>query len=131
MMAAADPLSDAFSALADPTRRAMVQRLADGDATVTQLAAPHDMSVQAISKHLHVLEEAGIVSRSRDGQTRPAHLEAEVFELLDVWLARHRRRIEQRYQRLDHLLANDAPVRPPQAPPTPAPPHHDTPKDPA
>ncbi len=101
----ADALSSVFRALADPTRRDMVAMLADGDATVTELARPHDLTVQAISKHLKVLEDAGVVSRSRDAQTRPAHLEAEVFDLLTVWLERHRQRLEERYRRLDEVLA--------------------------
>ena len=105
-----DQLSKLFAALADPTRRDMVSRLAVGDATVGQLAAPYEVSVQAVSKHLKVLEEAGLVSRSRDAQRRPVHLEAEVFELMTKWIERYRREAEQRYRRLDALLAelNDA-----------------------
>ena len=101
----ADQLSRAFQALADPTRRDLVARLAaDGDATVGELAAPYDVSVQAVSKHLKVLEEAGLVSRSRDAQRRPVHLEAEVFDLMTRWIERYRRRAEARYRRLDALL---------------------------
>ncbi len=101
-----DQLSRAFQALADPTRRDLVARLAaDGDASVGQLAAPYDVSVQAVSKHLKVLEEAGLVSRSRDAQRRPVHLEAEVFDLMTGWIERYRRRAEERYARLDALLA--------------------------
>lgn len=100
-----DQLSHVFAALADPVRRDMVARLADGDATVTELAAPYDISLQAVSKHLKVLGEAGLVSRSRDAQRRPVHLEAEVFELATKWLERYRRRAEQRYRRLDAVLA--------------------------
>ena len=77
-----DELSRVFAALADPTRRDMVARLTDGDATVGDLAAPYDVSLQAVSKHLKVLEEAGLVTRSRDAQRRPVHLEAEVFDLM-------------------------------------------------
>jgi DNA-binding transcriptional ArsR family regulator len=100
----ADPLSRAFAALADPTRRDIVARLAEGDATVTQLAAPYDVTVQAVSKHLKVLEDAGLVSRSRDAQRRPVHLEAEVLDLMTKWLERYRRRMEERYRRLDDVL---------------------------
>ncbi len=101
---AADPLSRVFSALADPTRRDIVARLADGDATVNDLALPYDVTVQAISKHLKVLEDAGLVTRTRDAQKRPAHLEAEVFDLMTKWIERYRRQAEQRYRRLDALL---------------------------
>jgi DNA-binding transcriptional ArsR family regulator len=100
-----DRLSKVFAALADPTRRDMVSRLAVGDATVNELAAPYDVSVQAVSKHLKVLEEAGLVSRSRDAQRRPCHLEAEVFDLMTKWIERYRREAESRYQRLDAVLA--------------------------
>ena len=100
----ADALSSVFSALADPTRRDMVARLAAGDATVSELAEPFDVSLQAVSKHLRVLEHAGLVSRSRDAQRRPAHLEAEVFDLMTAWIERYRRAAEERYQRLDELL---------------------------
>ncbi len=101
---AADPLSRVFGALADPTRRDMVARLAVGDATVNELAAPYDVTLQAVSKHLKVLEEAGLVSRSRDAQRRPVHLEAEVLDLTTAWIERYRRQAEERYRRLDHLL---------------------------
>ena len=100
----ADALSSVFAALADPTRRDMVARLAAGDATVSELAEPFDVSLQAVSKHLRVLEHAGLVSRSRDAQRRPAHLEAEVFDLMTAWIERYRRAAEERYQRLDELL---------------------------
>jgi DNA-binding transcriptional ArsR family regulator len=100
-----DQLSRVFAALADPTRRDMVARLTDGDATVGALAAPYDVSVQAVSKHLKVLEEAGLVSRSRDAQRRPVHLEAEVFDLMTKWIERYRRRAEERFARLDAVLA--------------------------
>ena len=102
---AADPLSRVFSALADPTRRDIVARLAVGDAGVNELAAPYDVSLQAVSKHLKVLEDAGLVRRSRDAQRRPAHLDAEVFDLMTKWIERYRRQAEQRYSRLDALLA--------------------------
>jgi DNA-binding transcriptional ArsR family regulator len=100
-----DHLSKVFGALADSTRRDMVARLAGGDATVGELAAPYDVSVQAVSKHLKVLQEAGLVTRSRDAQRRPVHLEAEVFDLMATWIERYRRQAEQRYQRLDAALA--------------------------
>jgi DNA-binding transcriptional ArsR family regulator len=100
-----DPLSRALAALADPTRRDLVGRLADGDATVGELAAPYQMSVQAISKHLKVLEQAGLVSRSAEGHRSPVHLETEVFDLMTKWIERYRRRAEARYQRLDVVLA--------------------------
>jgi len=100
----ADPLSRVFSALADPTRRDMVARLASGDATVNELAEPYDVSVQAVSKHLKVLEDAGLVTRSRDAQRRPVHLEAEVFDLMSKWIERYRRQAEERFRRLDDVL---------------------------
>src|SRR3954468_3189782 len=100
-----DPLSTVFAALADPTRRDMVARLADGDATVGELAAPYDVTVQAVSKHLKVLEDAGLVSRGREAQRRPVHLEAEVFDLMTKWIERYRRQAEGRHRRLDEVLA--------------------------
>jgi DNA-binding transcriptional ArsR family regulator len=100
-----DQLSDVFAALADPIRRDIVARLADGDATVTELAEPYDVSLQAVSKHLKVLGEAGLVSRSRDAQRRPVHLETEVFDLATKWLERYRRQAEERFRRLDEVLA--------------------------
>jgi DNA-binding transcriptional ArsR family regulator len=102
--AAADRLTDVFGALADPTRRDMVARLAIGDATVTELAEPYDVTVQAVSKHLKVLEDAGLVSRSRDAQRRPVHLQAEVFDLMTKWIERYRRLAEERYRKLDAVL---------------------------
>lgn len=101
---AADALSRVFSALADPTRRDIVARLAVGDATLTELAASYDVTIQAISKHLKVLADADLVSRSRDAQRRPVHLEAEVFDLMTKWIERYRRQAEERYRRLDYLL---------------------------
>jgi DNA-binding transcriptional ArsR family regulator len=100
-----DPLSRVFSALADPTRRDLVARLAAGDATVGQLAAPYRVTVQAVSKHVKVLEDAGLVSRSGDSHRRPVHLEADVLDLMTAWIERYRRRAEQRYRRLDAVLA--------------------------
>ena len=119
----ADALSRAFSALADPTRRDMVARLTLVDATVNELAAPYEISLQAVSKHLRVLEDAGLVSRSRDAQRRPVHLEAEVLDLLTAWLERYRRQAEERYSRLDDLLS----TLPDDALPDPALPDPDPP----
>lgn len=101
---ASDPLSRVFSALADPTRRDIVARLADGDATVNELAEPYDVTVQAVSKHLKVLEDAELVTRTRDAQRRPVHLEAEVFDLMSKWIERYRAKAEERYRRLDEVL---------------------------
>ena len=100
-----DPLSPVFAALADRTRRDLVARLTDGDATVGALAAPYRMSVQAVSKHLKVLEQAGLVSRHAEGHRSPVHLEAEVFDLMTAWIERYRTRAEARYRRLDAVLA--------------------------
>ena len=102
---AADALSRVFSALADPTRRDIVARLAVGDATVNELAEPYAVTVQAVSKHLKVLEDAGLVSRSREAQRRPVHLETEVFNLMTKWIERYRRQAEERFRRLDDLLS--------------------------
>ena len=99
-----DQLSRAFAALADPTRRDMVARLAVGDATVGELADPFDVSMQAVSKHVKVLADAGLVSQRKDAQRRPCHLEAEVFDLMTKWIERYRREAEARYQRLDQVL---------------------------
>jgi DNA-binding transcriptional ArsR family regulator len=109
-----------FSALADPTRRDIVARLTTGDATVGELAEPYDVTVQAVSKHLKVLEEAGLVSRTRDAQRRPVHLEAEVFDLMTRWIERYRRQAEERYRRLDEVLRempDDVEPVPPDNPP--------------
>lgn len=99
-----DRLSRVFAALADPTRRDLVARLTEGDATVGELAAPYAVSLQAVSKHLKVLEDAGLVTRTKDAQRRPVHLEAEVFDLMTRWIERYRQRAEERYSRLDVLL---------------------------
>ncbi len=100
-----DPLSRVFSALADPTRRDMVARLAVGDATVGELAGPYDVSVQAVSKHIQVLTDAGLVTKTKVAQRRPCHLEAEVFDLMTKWIERYRQQAEERYERLDAVLA--------------------------
>ena len=99
-----DPLSRVFSALADPIRRDMVARLSVGDATLVELAASYDVSVQAVAKHLKVLEAAGLVTRGRDAQRRPVHLEAPVFDVMTTWIERYRDQAEQRYRRLDDVL---------------------------
>ena len=116
-----DQLSKVFAALGDPIRRDMVARLTAGDATVSALAAPYDVSMQAVSKHLRVLEEAGLVTRGRAAQTRPVHLEAQVFDLMTAWIERYRRNAEERYQRLDDVLRDlpddVAPLPPPLADP--------------
>jgi len=101
----ADQLSKVFAALADPTRRDLVARLAVGDATVGELAAPYDVSVQAVSKHIKVLQDAGLVRRDGTSHRRPVQLDAEVFDMATAWIERYRRRAEQRYQRLDALFA--------------------------
>jgi len=97
-------LDATFAALADPTRRAILARLASGDASVMELAEPFAMSQPAISKHLKVLERAGLVSRSRDAQRRPRRLEAKPLAEATKWLERYRRYWEGNYQRLDALL---------------------------
>src|SRR3954465_16003762 len=100
-----DQLSRVFAALADPTRRGLGAALSVEDATVGDLAAPYEVSVQAVSKHLKVLEGAGLVSRSRDAHRRPVHLEAEVFGLMTKWVEGCRGQADERYPRLDDLLA--------------------------
>jgi DNA-binding transcriptional ArsR family regulator len=100
-----DSLSRVFAALADPTRRDMVTRLAVGDATVGELAEPYDVSIQAVSKHIRVLADAGLVTQRRDAQRRPCHLEAGVFDLMTKWIERYRQQAEERYERLDVVLA--------------------------
>jgi DNA-binding transcriptional ArsR family regulator len=120
---AADPLSRVFSALADPTRRDMVARLATGDFSVNELAEPYDISVQAVSKHLRVLEDSGLVSRPGEATRRPVHLEAEVFDLMTKWIERYRAEAEERYRRLDAVL-RDMPDESPR--PTSHHPNHPT-----
>jgi DNA-binding transcriptional ArsR family regulator len=100
-----DSLSKVFAALADPTRRDMVARLAVTDATVSQLAEPYHISLQAVYKHLRALEDAGVVSRPPGPQPRPVHLEVEALNVMDEWIERYRRQAEARYQRLDRVLA--------------------------
>ena len=99
-----DRLDATFAALADPTRRAILARLALGEASVNELAKPFAMSQPAISKHLTVLERAGLISRGRDKQRRPRRLEAQPLAEADAWLENYRRNWEQNFQRLDALL---------------------------
>jgi DNA-binding transcriptional ArsR family regulator len=99
-----DRLDATFAALADPTRRAILARLAAGEASVGELAAPFAMSQPAISKHLRVLERAGLVSRGRDAQRRPSRLEAQPLAAANEWLEAYRRFWEESYERLDTLL---------------------------
>jgi DNA-binding transcriptional ArsR family regulator len=100
-------LDRAFAALADPVRRAIVARLSRGAASVGDLAEPFAMSLQAVSKHIAVLEAAGLVSRSRDGQRRPVHLEAAALERLTAWIDRYRLEAERRFRDLDALLEQE------------------------
>ncbi|WP_271982327.1 ArsR/SmtB family transcription factor [Pseudoclavibacter terrae] len=118
-----DALSPVFAALADPTRRDLIARLADGDATVGELAAPYDVSVQAISKHLRVLEDSGLVSRTSDAVRAPRHLEAEVLSLMTKWIERYQATAEARFRRLDALLESQTD----QTTPTAAAPEKGTP----
>ncbi|HEY1708730.1 MAG TPA: metalloregulator ArsR/SmtB family transcription factor [Rhizomicrobium sp.] len=99
-----DPLSATFSALADPTRRAILARLALGETTVSELAEPFDMSGPAISKHLKVLERAGLISRGREAQWRPCRLEPEALMTVDAWLEEYRALWNARFDRLDAYL---------------------------
>jgi len=103
-MATADTLDRTFAALADPTRRAILARLSTGQASVTELAAPFAMSLPAVSKHLKVLERAGLVARARRAQWRPAELQAEPLHEVADWLADYRRFWEERLDRLDEYL---------------------------
>ncbi len=99
-----DRLDAAFAALADPTRRAIVSRLAKGDATVNQLAAPFSMSLPGVSKHLKVLERSGLISRQRNAQFRPCHLEVDVLDDAFDWIGEHRRVWDERFDKLDTHL---------------------------
>ena len=103
MTTAAD-VATTFQAFGDPTRRAIVDRLVGGDATVNELAGLFPISLQAVSKHIKVLEAAGVVTRRKEGQTRPVHLEPVAINRTARWLEAHRRRLEQKYERLDELL---------------------------
>ena len=99
-----DALSMTLSALADPTRRAILARLAEGEATVGELAAPFDMSLPAISRHLKVLERAGLISRGREAQWRPCRLDADPLRDVAAWVEQYRRHWEERFDRLDEYL---------------------------
>ena len=99
-----DPLSMTLSALADPTRRAILARLSKGEATVNQLAAPFDISLPAISRHLKVLESAGLISRGREAQWRPCKLETEALKAVDGWLSKYRKHWEGSFDRMDAYL---------------------------
>jgi DNA-binding transcriptional ArsR family regulator len=101
---AVDELTETFAALADPTRRAILTRLADGEATVNELAEPFPITLQAVSKHLKVLERAGLISRAQDAQRRPRRLEAAPLAEANEWLERYRQFWEDSYGRLDALL---------------------------
>ena len=99
-----DQLSRTFAALADPTRRAILARLADGEATVNELAKPFSISLQAVSKHLKVLERAGLITRGRDAQWRPCRLEVAPLESASEWIARYREIARDRFDRLDQEI---------------------------
>ncbi|MDR6686258.1 DNA-binding transcriptional ArsR family regulator [Arthrobacter sp. 1088] len=99
-----DALDKAFMALADPVRRGIVARLSRGDATVNELAEPFAITKQAVSKHIQVLEHAGLVTRSRDAQRRPVHLDAAALEELTAWIGQYRLIAERRFRLLDELL---------------------------
>ena len=99
-----DPLSAKFAALADPTRRAILARLALGESSVNELAEPFDMSLPAVSKHLKVLEHAGLITRSREAQYRPCKIDAGALKDVDDWLERYRKLWEERFDRLDAYL---------------------------
>ena len=100
-----DQLSTTFAALADPTRRAILERLMKGDASVAELAEPFQMTTRAVSKHIGVLETAGLVTRGRDAQRRPSRIRAEPLAEVDAWLEHYRRLWHRRFRRLDERLA--------------------------
>lgn len=102
-----DQLSITFAALADPTRRAILSRLAEGEATVNELAAPHAMSLPSVSRHLKVLERAGLIVKGRSGQWRPCRLDAAPLAQVDAWMAPYRTFFERRLARLEQQLAKD------------------------
>jgi DNA-binding transcriptional ArsR family regulator len=101
---ATDPLTTTFAALADPTRRAILARLAKGEATVGELAAPFDMSLPAISKHLKVLQRAGLIEQGRQAQWRPCRLKPEPLRDVSAWIGQYRRYWEESFDRLDEYL---------------------------
>jgi DNA-binding transcriptional ArsR family regulator len=116
---ATDELSAVFAALADPTRRAILARLREGDATVSELAAPFRMSQPAISRHLKVLEQAGLISHRREATSRPRHLQGESLRAVTQWLASYRAYWEESHERLDELLVSLQPGRPVRNPTLP------------
>src|SRR5437879_11159204 len=116
MHLATDQLSTTLSALSDPTRRAILTRLAGGEATVTELAAPFAMSMPAISKHLKVLEHAGLITRGREAQWRPCRIEPLALKTLDEWLEQYRRFWEERLDRLEDYLRKLQSKQPKKAP---------------
>jgi DNA-binding transcriptional ArsR family regulator len=101
---AEDRLDRAFAALADPVRRRIIARLSRGPATVNELAEPFEITKQAVSRHIQVLEQAGLVTRSRDAQRRPVHLDPAQLEAMTAWIDRYRLKHEEQYRRLDALL---------------------------
>jgi DNA-binding transcriptional ArsR family regulator len=103
---ALDQLSVTFAALADPTRRAILARLTDGEATVNELAQPFEMTLPAVSKHLKVLERAGLITRGRNAQWRPCTLNAQPLQEADAWVRRYRQYWESSYSKLDEHLRN-------------------------
>lgn len=127
MTVAQDQLDATFTALADPTRRAIVARLARGDATVNELAAPFDLTLPGISKHLKVLERCGLITRTRRAQFRPCHLEAEALDSAAAWIEDHRRIWAERFDKLDAHLRDMQ--RDPDNDPGPAPSARPAPPD--
>ena len=115
-MHAMDTLSQTLSALADPTRRAILARLSHGEATVNELAEPFDISLPAVSRHLKVLEAAGLIRRGREAQWRPCHLEAAPLRQLDGWLSKYRKFWEGSFDRMDVYLAQITRPAPPPPP---------------
>ena len=110
-----DTLSLTFAALADPTRRDILARLANGEATVNQVAEPFDISLQAVSRHLKVLEHAGLITRGRDAQFRPCRFEAEPLDSAVDWIARHRRIWSERFDKLEVHLRSIQQLAPPSS----------------
>jgi len=102
-----EQLDRAFAALADPVRRSIIARLSKGPATVNQLAEPFDITLQAVSKHIAVLEQAGLVTRTRDAQRRPVHLNASALESLTAWIDQYRLTHESQFRRLDAVLSKE------------------------
>jgi DNA-binding transcriptional ArsR family regulator len=116
LASAADPLSATFAALADPTRRAILARLAGGETTVTELAAPFEMTLPAVTKHLKVLERAGLISRGREAQWRPCRFEPAALRDADAWIEQYRQLWEARFDRLEEYLRRMQAEQPKPAP---------------